>query len=245
MPGTLCTIWLVNPCPMNPAPIMPTRMGLPSASRRLSALSTMIMIPSLAPSSYGHPAPHLAFDLGERPPAAVLVRDLGDGKRPFQTKLGIVVKEAPLAVRRVELPDLVARLGRVFEDLVPVREALGDVERALVGGVELDGHVLEEGGALRAEVDDDVEDRAPGGPDELGLRLGRELEVHPAHRAPLDVERDVGLRDGRLQPVSGELVLAEGAREVPAAVLAALDVDDERALELGLGEDHGLSVTRS
>jgi hypothetical protein len=35
-----------------------------------------------------------------------------------------------------------------------------------------------------------------------------------------------------------ELVLAEGAREVSAVVAATLEVEDERARELGFSEDH-------
>src|SRR5438477_11513 len=42
MPGTLLTIWFVSPWPMKPAPTMPTRIGLPCASRALSAVSTII-----------------------------------------------------------------------------------------------------------------------------------------------------------------------------------------------------------
>ncbi len=56
------------------------------------------------------------------------------------------------------------------------------------------------------------------------------------------VEGDVGLRDHRLQAVRRELVLAEGAREEPAGVLPALEVDDERSGELGLREDHPASL---
>ena len=51
------------------------------------------------------------------------------------------------------------------------------------------------------------------------------------------VEADVRLRDDRLQPVLGKLVLAEGAREEPAVVLPSLEVDDEGSLQLGLGEE--------
>ena len=46
------------------------------------------------------------------------------------------------------------------------------------------------------------------------------------------VERNVGLRDDRLQTVRGEFLLAERAREETAAVFAALDVDDEGAFKL-------------
>ena len=104
---------------------------------------------------------------------------------------------------------------------------------------ELDRDVLEVGRALRAQVDDDVEDRTPRASDELGLGRRRVLKVHAPQRSLGLVESNVGLRDDRLQSVIGELLLAERAREETAIVLAALDVDDEGALELGFGEDHG------
>ena len=71
------------------------------------------------------------------------------------------------------------------------------------------------------------------------------LEVHPAHRARARVERDVRLGDDGVEPVVGELVLAERAGEESAVVLSRLDVDDERALQLGLGEDHPAAPFRS
>ena len=98
-------------------------------------------------------------------------------------------------------------------------EALGHVQRAAVVGAELDLDVLEEGRALRAQVDDDVDDRAARAAHELRLRGGRELEVHPAQRALVLVEGDVRLRDHGLETVLLELVLAERAREVAAVVL--------------------------
>ena len=53
--------------------------------------------------------------------------------------------------------------------------------------------------------------------------------MHPAQRAGDSVVGDVRLRDDRLQPVLGELVLAERPREEAAVVLAPLEVDDEGA----------------
>ena len=113
-----------------------------------------------------------------------------------------------------------------------MREALRHVERAVVVLAQFDGHVLQVGRAFRPQVDDDVEDRAPRGAHQLGFGRGRKLEVHPAQRALLVIEGDVGLCDHRLQPVLLELVLTEGAGEKPARILAALDVDDERAFQL-------------
>src|SRR5256885_17252305 len=101
MPRTLLTIWLVSPWPMNPAPIMPTRMALPCASWAASARSTMIMFPPAAVLDR-HPSLELALDLVEPLPGLVLVGDLGDGQRPGETEPRIVPGEGPLGARRVE-----------------------------------------------------------------------------------------------------------------------------------------------
>ncbi len=53
IPGTLLVIWLVSPCPMKPAPIMPTRIGRPSRSRSRSTVSTRIMTAACRPRTVG------------------------------------------------------------------------------------------------------------------------------------------------------------------------------------------------
>src|SRR2546426_9742916 len=239
IPGTLFTIWLVRPCPIKPAPIMPTRIGLPFSSRAWRALSMMIMT-SFFPASNGHPSLQLGLDVCQEFPVVVLQRDLGDGERPLKTKPVIVVPKPALRLRRVELAHLVARLRPVLEDLVPVREPLGHIQTTVVVGRELNGDVVEIGGALRPQVYDDVEDGSPGAPHEFGLGRGRELEVHPAHRALLLIESNIGLGDERLEPVLSELSLAEDPGEEAPVVLAAIHVADEGALELRLDADHDM-----
>src|SRR5262249_37146187 len=149
MPGTLFSIWLVNPWPMKPAPTIPTRMGLPRSCRALSALSTMIMaFPPAARLSKRHPQLQLRLDLVEGLPRAVLRGDFADGQRPCKTEPAIVERQPAFGARRVELPDVIAGLGAVLQDLIPVPEPLGHVERAVVVGAELDRHVLQIGRAL-------------------------------------------------------------------------------------------------
>src|SRR5258708_3068726 len=119
--------------------------------------------------SYRHPPLQLRFDLVERLPGAVFGRNLADAQRPLETEAAIVVHQASLGVRRVELSGLVAGLGAVLEHLVAMSEPLRHVQRPVVVGAQLDGDVLQVGGALRPQVDDDVEDRSARGPHQLGL----------------------------------------------------------------------------
>src|SRR6267143_353453 len=236
MPGTLWTIWWVSPCPMKPAPIKPTRIGFPCSSLALNALSTMIMVGSRA-----HPALHLALDFLEVLPGGVLGRDDGDRQWPLQAQARIERREPSLGAGRVELADLVARLRRVLERLIPVREALGHIERAMVVGAQFHADGFQESRALGPQVHDDVEDRPARGTDQLRLGLRRVLEVHPAQRALPLVVGDVRLRDHRLEAVLGELLLTKGPCEEATVVVAPLQIEDECALQLGLGEDHGPS----
>src|SRR5260370_34692716 len=118
MPGTLCTIWLVSPWPMNPAPIMPTRIGLPCSSMAFKARSTMIMT-----ASRFHPAPHLGLDQLEVCPRGILRGDDGDRQRPLQPQARVERREPALAAGGVEFAHLVAGLRRVLQGLVAVREA--------------------------------------------------------------------------------------------------------------------------
>src|SRR5580698_10820142 len=126
MPGTLLTIWFVRPWPMKPAPIMPTRMGLPASARACSARSTIIM----EDSSQRHAALKLRFDLGVRTPVGVLVGHNGDWKGPVKAKTRIVVRQATLNPRGIELADLVACFSAVRQRLIAMRKALGYVDCA-------------------------------------------------------------------------------------------------------------------
>src|SRR5438094_2302590 len=121
-----------------------------------------------------------------------------------------------------------------------VREPLGHIQTTVVVGRELNGDVVEVGWALRPQVHDDVEDGSPGAPHEISLGRCRSLEVHPAQCALLLIESDVGLGDERIEPVLSKLPLAEHAREEASIVLAEIQVEDERTLELCLDEDHDL-----
>ena len=220
-------IWLATPRPMNPAPTSATRIGRPSASRRSSARSTMIMR-----------APRRLRQLdSSRDPSAsngqlaslALIVDTGSGQSSPRCR--VVPAQPALGRRRIGAADLVGHLGPVDQGLVAVRKVRRYVERAPVGGAELDLDVLEPGGRPRAHVDDDVDHRSRGAADQLRLRMRRDLVVHAAHRAGPVVEGEVALRDGGIQAGLGELGHAEGAGEEAAVVGAQVEVDDGHALD--------------
>src|SRR5215213_711758 len=167
-PGTEWTTWFSRPRPMKPAPIMPTRMGLPAASRALRALSTMIMASPRDLDAEGHLLAQPLLPGLQEGSVPVLLRDHGDRQGPLEPKARVVVAQRPLVRWAVELADLVARLRPVGQDLVAMGEALGDEQRAMVVLGELDLDVLEPGRRLRPEVHDDVEDRPASAPHELG-----------------------------------------------------------------------------
>src|SRR4051812_4687301 len=124
-PGTEWVIWLTRPRPMKPAPIMPTRIGFPCASRALSALSMMITCSSAA-SSDGHLALEPVRPGLQQRRHLVLVRNHRHRQGPREAQPRVVVAQRPLVGRAVELPHLVAGLGLVLQHLVAVGEAFGD-----------------------------------------------------------------------------------------------------------------------
>src|SRR5258706_3078503 len=133
---------------------------------------------------------------------------------------------------------MIGRFRIILERLIPVREALRDVDPATILAAQFNRDVLKERRRLRAQVNDDVENRAGAAAYEFGFGRRRKLKVHPSNRAPATVEADVGLCNHGLQPVRGEFVLAERAREESALVLAALQIEGERTPKLGFNENH-------
>ena len=99
--------------------------------------------------------------------------------------------------------------------------------------------MLEIGLALRPQVDDDVEKGAARAAHELGFGSRRELEMHAAQGALFSIRGDAGLGNDRLHAALFELPLAKAAGKETSFVVASLQLDDEGAFELGLGENHG------
>src|SRR5437016_5058706 len=98
--------------------------------------------------------------------------------------------------------------------------------------------MLKIGRALGTQIDDDVENRAASGSHQLAFGGWRELEMHSPHCPLLDIESDVGLRDGGVQPMCFEFFLTKGAGKIAARILPAFEIENESTLEFSLGKDH-------
>src|SRR5690606_4744405 len=129
----------------------------------------------------------------------VLLGDDGDGPRPVDAGGRVVVADAALVPRRVELADLVGALRAVGEGDEAVGEHLGDVQSQAVLGREVVREVLQVRGRVLAQVDDHVVDRAGRAAYELRLGGRRQLVVHAAQRAGDVVVGHVRLYDGGLE----------------------------------------------
>src|SRR5262245_1261672 len=136
----------------------------------------------------------------------------------------------------MEFTDGVMHLRSIAEREIAVSEILRDVKRLAVVLGELHRDPLLVRSRLRPQIHDDVEDRTSHAPHDLDLLTRLPLPVQAAKRAPLVVVRDVGLRDACLEAVRRELALAERPREKTARVLQLVEIDFERAFELGLDE---------
>ena len=73
--------------------------------------------------------------------------------------------------------------------------------------------MLEVGRAFRAQIYDDIENRAARATYQLGLSRWRELKMHSAQRALFKVVGYICLRNKWLEPMSAEFFLAKGACE--------------------------------
>ena len=87
---------------------------------------------------------------------------------------------SPIALRRVQIADLVFDLGIWLEGEKPMRKAHRHEKLAAIVGTEVSGHPPPVGGRAVADIDGDVPYPAPNAPDQLVLRPWRGLEMEPA-----------------------------------------------------------------
>src|SRR5579864_3337334 len=185
-----------------------------------------------------HSRLQLALLLCQQPPALVFIGDDGDGQRPLEPQPRVVVHQPALAAGRIKLSRLIAGLGFVAQHLVPMSEALRNVECAGVVFAQLNRHMIEIGWAFRPQVHDDIENGAPGAAHKLSLRRRRKLKVHAPQGPFFVIKSDVGLGDGGFESVCLKFLLAKGAREKAASILFAVQVNCVGALQLGFSKNH-------
>ena len=138
---------------------------------------------TIGPPSDRHPR-SLGLNLLEQRPSHVLVGRSRPPGGATREPARIVVAQPAFVRRRVELADLVARLGPVLENLVAVREALRDVERATSCRPSARPTTCSRYVGLSGRRSTMMSRIAPRvAADELRLGGGRVLEVHAAERA--------------------------------------------------------------
>ena len=146
--------------------------------------------------------------------------------------------EAGLEVGGVCGAHLVEELGIVDKGLHSGGEPLRSVESKPVLWRELDRRMPEVGRRILTNVHDHAECGSPNTPNELGLRMGRRLEVEPATRPAVTVVGDVCLGDDRVETMLRELISTERACEEAAVVGARLQLHDGRPGEFELPKAH-------
>jgi hypothetical protein len=133
--------------------------------------------------------------------------------------------------RRLELTDLIARVGVVAQRLIAMREPLRHVECALIVFVQLDLNMLQIGRAFRAQVDNDIEDRTARAADKLGFRPRAGIGNASRAQCLADVVRDIGLGDDRLEAMGFEFLLAKASRKEATRVISSLQINHKGTLE--------------
>src|SRR5258705_8702848 len=150
--------------------------------------------------------------------------------RPGQGEVRVVPGDAPIEFGRIELTDLVDDFRVRLERAEAMREPDRDIELAAVGRTQLDRHMLPVRGRGAANIDCDIEDRAPQHPDELGLRARRQLKVHATDRALGGGEGMVVLDKLICNAEGGKISCVVGLDEEPAIVAKTATVDQQRPI---------------
>ena len=178
-------------------------------------------------------APQAELREARRPAVARARREL-DLRGPLDSDVRVVEAKAGLGLRVVVGRALVDHVRALRDDAEAVREAVRDVELAVALRIELVALPLAEGGRVRADVHEHVEDAPARAAHEL-RHPG--LEVHAAQHAAR------GARVVVLYPVLADAELLEHARakgleEEPARVPVDRGLEQKRPLEACLDQLH-------
>ena len=161
----------------------------------------------------------------------VFRRDHSDRKRPGNAQPRIIIAQPAFGPQGIELADLIACFRVIPQYLVSVGKAFRHEQSPLIVFGQFHGNVLEVGGAFRPEVHDHIQNSSARAAHVLGLRRGRELEMHAAQCASLQIESHVRLGDHGLEALRQELFLAKRPGEETAPIQPALKIDEVSAFK--------------
>src|SRR3989338_2562539 len=206
----------------------------PAAAQNFSQLLIFRFGPFLRRSRRGS----LTLALRKVRVSRILLRNSADGKGPPDPEERVVPAQPAGAVRIEKFRYHVEDLGFVDQSLKAVRESLGDIQYAAVLLAQLHGCPTLKGRRDRTQVYDHVVNGSFPAGYQLGLCMGGQLIVHSPHRPLRLVEGDIALGHLKIDAVGLKLLLAKRPGKKAAAVLEPLRLDDQRAAQFGLNEDH-------
>ena len=136
-------------------------------------------------------------------------------------RLRIIPAQASRTDGIEEFRHLVENFRIVLEGLETVRKTPRYKKPDSVLGRELEAEAPEISRRVLPDVDDDIVNGTHRAPDQFVLLVRRSLEMHPAQRAGLLVERHIALDEPGSQAFRREFFFAEGTREKPPLVFTA------------------------
>src|SRR3982074_3188754 len=221
------------PLAMNPAPTIPTLIGVPAPFTPRGAPGDEER--GCLPRSGGRDEPALAHKIR---PAAVLFGDDGGLGGPLDAKRRIVPAHTPLSGRRVELRHEIGDLRLVREGQKGVRAAFRDEEHAVVLRTKLDRYVTHEGWRVRPQIEHHVVHSAANAAQKLVLLIRGDLVVEAAHRVRAAVEGGIHLDDPVGEAAIVALRTAPAAGKEAAAVRSLVKFYRIGALDFGGLKNH-------
>ncbi len=124
-----------------------------------------------------------------------------------------------------------------------MREGLRDEKRAASIVAQFYCKMLAISLRVRPQIYNDVMNFAAEAADQFRFTRRRLLEMHPAEGSRLLIEREVPLRNLRIQTLRLELTPTVTARKKTARILMRLEVDKVGAFERSFGEYHWVRAT--
>ena len=170
--------------------------------------------------------------VGEQRVACVFVGEnpLVGGYLPIDSEGGVGEQDASFRLGVIEVVALIHEEGRLTQHTESVCKTARYEELPTVVGRETDGIVLPEGGAVVAQVHRHIEDGALNALHQLGLRVGRPLEMESAYH-PVAGARDIVLHETDRDAGLTVTRFVVGLHEEAPTVAESLRFEDKQAFD--------------